>query len=88
MSEFLQVIIPACIGALPAIIIAINTNRLIAYRVDELTKKVEKHNQVVERTFKIESDMATMWRRHDELKDDVKQIKTVVMSMPNSSTKS
>lgn len=75
MSDFLQVIVPACIGALPAIIIAINTNRLIAYRVDELTKKVEKHNQIVERVFKVESDMSTMWRRHDELREDVNLLK-------------
>lgn len=80
MVEFLQVLIPACIGAIPAIIIAVNTNRLIAYRVDELTKKVDKHNQVVERTFKIESDMATMWIRHDELKEEVKDIKQMLQT--------
>jgi len=27
---------------------------LIAYRIEQLEKKVDKHNQVVERTFKLE----------------------------------
>lgn len=75
MSEFLQVLTPALIGAIPALIIAINTNRLIAYRVDELTKKVEKHNQVIEKTFKLESDLKTMWAKYDVLKDDIIEIK-------------
>lgn len=75
MSEFLQVLTPALIGAIPALIVAINTNRLIAYRVDELTKKVEKHNQIVERTFKLESDFKTMRTKHDVLKEDIQEIK-------------
>ena len=75
MTDFLQVIIPACIGAIPAIIIAINTNRLIAYRVDELTKKVEKHNQVIERMFKLESDMSTVLKRYDEMHEDITILK-------------
>ncbi|WP_165170709.1 hypothetical protein [Adlercreutzia sp. ZJ242] len=43
--------------------------------IDGLSKSVEKHNGVVERTFKLESDMATMWHRHDELKDDLEKVK-------------
>ena len=75
MSEFLQVLTPALVGAIPALIVAINTNRLIAFRVDELTKKVEKHNQVIERTFKLESDFKTMWTKYDVLKEDIIEIK-------------
>ena len=41
---------------------------------DSLTAKVEKHNSVVERTFKLESDMATAWKRHDELKGRVERL--------------
>ena len=36
------------------------TVELIVYRIDELTKKVEKHNQLVERTYKLEQDAAVM----------------------------
>lgn len=30
------------------------TRRLIEYKIDELTKRVDKHNNVVERTYKLE----------------------------------
>ncbi len=78
MTELFQILIPAIFGAIPAIIIAINTNRLIAYRVDELTKKVEKHNQVVERTFKLESDNATLFKKQDELREDIRLLQSLV----------
>lgn len=75
MNELLIILLPALIGAVPALVVAINTNRLIAYRVDELAKKIEENNRVVERIYKIESDMNTMWQRHDELKEQIREIK-------------
>lgn len=30
---------------------------LMAYRIEQLEKKVDKHNQVIERTFKLEQRM-------------------------------
>lgn len=36
--------------------------------IGELRKDVEKHNSVIERTFKLESDMKTAFVRIDELK--------------------
>lgn len=39
--------------------IAVNS-RLTAYRIEQLEKKVEKHNTVVERTFKLEEAQAVM----------------------------
>ncbi|MEG0791689.1 MAG: hypothetical protein RSG23_08670 [Gordonibacter sp.] len=42
-------------------------------KVDVLSNHVEKHNEVVERTYKLESDMATCWKRHDELAERVEK---------------
>lgn len=39
--------------------IAVNS-RLTAYRIEQLEKKVEKHNTVIERTFKLEESQAVM----------------------------
>jgi len=39
--------------------IAVNS-RLTAYRIEQLEKKVEKHNTVIERTFKLEEAQAVM----------------------------
>ena len=50
-----------CIGSLAGI-------SLIKYRIDQLEKKVEKHNNVMERTFTLEEDVI-------HLKEDIKALK-------------
>lgn len=40
------------IGTLGGILAA---NKLVVYRIDQLEKKVEKHNGVIERVFKLET---------------------------------
>ena len=47
------------------------TTALLSYRMEQLEKKVEKHNQVIERTYKIEKDLNTAFIRIDELKEDI-----------------
>ena len=44
------------------------TNRLVAYRVDQLEKKVEKHNNFIERIVKLEGSDAAQWKWIDQLK--------------------
>lgn len=46
---------------------------LISYKIDQLTTKVEKHNQVVERVALLEHDMKTVWMRYDDLKKEMKK---------------
>ena len=36
------------------------SSALIAYRLEELEKKVSKHNGVIERTYKLEQDFAVI----------------------------
>ena len=63
-------IITSLIGILPALLVAafsiISNNQIVKVKIEELTKKVEKHNEVVERTFKLESDMKTAFNKMDE----------------------
>ena len=73
----MDAIISALIGAAGAIIVCVIQSNaqhqkqqaqfdkaigLIEYKIDELTTKVEKHNNLVERTYKLE-EMATL---HEE----------------------
>ena len=53
------------------------TNRLtkLETMIDNLTKTVEKHNEVVERTFKIESDLRTAFKHIDLMRDEIKDVK-------------
>lgn len=55
-------VIAAIISAAGAVLVSIvnsryqsnSTRKLIEYKIDELTKRVDKHNNVVERTYKLE----------------------------------
>lgn len=38
----------------------ITSTKLTAYRIEQLEKKVDKHNTVIERTFKLEEAQAVM----------------------------
>ena len=41
--------------------------RLMTYRIEQLEKKVEKHNSIVERTFILEEQMKVANHRIDDL---------------------
>lgn len=62
------------------LLVANASNSKTLYRLNELEKKVEKHNQVVERFLILERDEETQWRRIDELRNDMEQIKREVWS--------
>jgi hypothetical protein len=48
------------------------SNRLTTYRIEQLEKKVSEHNQVVERTYKLEGQMT-------EVQHDIRDLKGVVL---------
>lgn len=69
MSETIVVSIISLVGtlggSLGGILVA---NKLTNYRVEQLEKKVEKHNSIVERTFKLEGRM-------QEAEHDIRDLK-------------
>ena len=62
MMEIITIIAPSIITGLVSLLVCIitqivgrkQTEALIVYRLTELEKKVDKHNQLVERTYKLE----------------------------------
>ena len=48
---------------------------VIEQKLNNLSEKVEKHNSVVERTYKVESDLNTIFVEISEIKEDVKDLK-------------
>lgn len=50
----------------------VTSTKLTNYRIEQLEKKVEKHNSVVERTAVIERDLKSIWYNIDEIREDVK----------------
>lgn len=73
MNEVLSVLGAPLISAGAAIAVSAIQNRktvnLIEYKLEELTKKVEKHNSVIERTFQLEADVKVINQRLDDMKE-------------------
>ena len=71
----METIISACISAGVTLLVCMISNRsqqektraLMEYKLEELTKKVEKHNSVVERTFILEEKMKVANHRIEDL---------------------
>ena len=73
MQAIVGPLVSAVIGAIGAAVgvyVAV-TNRLTRTEtlIDELRKNVEKHNNLIERMVKVESETNAQWRRIDEHKD-------------------
>lgn len=61
MSESIIVAILSLVGTSIGSVVAVMTStNLTKYRIEELTKQVEKHNQIVERTFRLEEHTAVL----------------------------
>lgn len=50
-------------------------NKLTTYRIEQLEKKVDKHNSIIERVALLEQDNGTQWKRIDTLREDLEALK-------------
>lgn len=73
-----EAIVIALIGIVPSVIVAIvsviSNNAIVRVKIEELEKRINKHNQIIERTYTLERDLATYWSKYDELKDRINRI--------------
>lgn len=74
-------VIPIASAVMSAVLAACGTyvaisNRLsvLETKMDGLSTRVAKHNSVIERTCRLETDAATAWKRHDELAERVERL--------------
>ena len=60
-ADVIVAIVSGLCVAIPSVIATISSNQksqaLINYKIEELDKKVEKHNSVVERTYALEDEV-------------------------------
>ena len=69
MSEVVIVAILSLLGTLIGSLAGILTaNKLTNYRIEQLEKKVEKHNSVIERVYKLEKEEAFIQEEINQLK--------------------
>lgn len=67
MSSEVVVALCALAGTLGGSVLGIlSANRLTMWRIEQLEKKVDKHNEVIERTAVLERDQRTAFRLIDE----------------------
>ena len=71
MSEQLITSLIAVVGTVIGSFAGILTSsRLTIYRLSRLEEKVERHNQVVERVFRLEESVKSAHHRLDELREE------------------
>lgn len=55
-----ELLINAGVSLAGIIVTAICTNSITKYRIEQLEKKVDKHNSIIERVFKLEQKVEDM----------------------------
>lgn len=69
MTEGIMIaIVTGCLAAIPTIIAVVVNNAKTIYRIDVLEKKVEKHNNYMERLLQAEVEIK-------DIKEDITELK-------------
>lgn len=76
MTETVIVGILSLVGTLGGALIAgIYTSKLTAYRIEQLEKKMDKYNNLVDRTYKVESRLDVVDEELKNIREDVTDAK-------------
>lgn len=67
--EVLNALISAIAVIVSGLISAIVSNKLMTYRIEQLEKKVDKHNSVIDRTYHLEAEVEVLENEVKNLKD-------------------
>ena len=65
-QEVVVALIGLCGSAVGSVLGVVASAKLTQYRLEQLEQKVDKHNQVIERTFRLEA-------RADVIEEDIKE---------------
>lgn len=70
LSETVIVAALSLIGTVTGSVLGIiASNKVTLYRIEQLEKKVDKHNSVIERTYLLEEKMKEAERRLEKIED-------------------
>ena len=78
-SEIIVAILSLSGTLIGSIVGILTANKLVVYRIEQLERTVNKHNTIIERVALLEQDNKAQWKRIDEIRDDMEQIKKEVM---------
>ena len=76
MTEGIMIaIITGGLAVLGNIIVVVFNNSKTIYRIEQLEKKVEKHNNFIERMFLAEKSIGELQVETENIKEDIKELK-------------
>lgn len=75
LAPYVAPIITALLAAAGTYAAVVSRLTRLETMIEELRRDVEKHNQVIERTFALERDVKNINHRLSEMHDDVRNIK-------------
>lgn len=78
LSDYSTIIVGLLAFAGTALTSWATINKVVAVmeeKINNLQRDVNKHNQIIERTYKLESDVATAFVRIDEIREDIHDLK-------------
>lgn len=64
--------LPAVASAVGSLAGVLASNKLMQYRIQQLESKVNKHNSIVERTYKLEGEVKELQHDVRDLRGDIK----------------
>lgn len=68
MSDAIVVAVLSLVGtAIGSVVSVLTANRLTNYKIDELKKTVEKHNSLIDRTYRLEESVTLVNEKLDTL---------------------
>lgn len=74
-EEIIITILTSGSSLIVAVASIVANNRILGFKVDELRKDVEKHNQLVERVAVLERDNKTAFVRIDENREQINKLR-------------
>ena len=76
MTEGIMIaIITGGLAVLGNIIVVVFNNSKTLYRIEQLEKKVEKHNNFIDRMYEAEKAISELKVESENLKDDISELK-------------
>ena len=75
MPEWVTIVIPLIGTGIGSVAGIVASARMTTYKIEQIEKKIDDYNDVKERITILEKEDATQWRRIDEIKDDVEDLK-------------
>ena len=89
MMEILTIILPPIITSFVTLIGVLLANRknqaVIEYRLQQLEQKVNKHNNLIDRTYKLEESNQLLWQWREDQKKKMDKVEEEIDKLKEDS---